>query len=97
MQCKWTLTNGFILSTLQGNAHVTVPITKNASLAAIARYISIMTIYTVGYLQVFQRRAFLFQVWIAMICKERSIALPWFLTKTQLMTLFYLACRATLS
>jgi len=33
--------------------HVTVTITKNALLAAIARYISIMTIYTVGYLQIF--------------------------------------------
>jgi len=33
--------------------HVTVTITKNALLAAIARYISIATIYTVGYLQVF--------------------------------------------
>ena len=32
---------------------VTVTITKNASLAAIARYISITTIYTVGYLQIF--------------------------------------------
>ena len=33
--------------------HVTVTITKNALLAAVARYISITTIYTVGYLQVF--------------------------------------------
>ena len=33
--------------------HVTVTITKNASLAAIARYISITTIYTVGHLQIF--------------------------------------------
>jgi len=33
--------------------HVTVTITKNALLAAIARYISIPTIYTVGYLQIF--------------------------------------------
>ena len=33
--------------------HVTVAITKNASLAAIAKYISITTIYTVGYLQIF--------------------------------------------
>jgi len=32
---------------------VTVTITKNASLAAIARYISITTIYTVGYLKIF--------------------------------------------
>jgi len=32
---------------------VTVTITKNASLAAIARYISIMTVYIVGYLQIF--------------------------------------------
>jgi len=78
----------------KGNAHVTVPITKNVSLAAIDRYISITTIYTVGYLQIFQRREFLFQVRIAMICKERSIALPWFSTKTQIMTLFYLASRA---
>ena len=33
--------------------HVTVTITKNALLAAVARYISITTIYTVGYLQIF--------------------------------------------
>jgi len=34
--------------------HVTVTITKkNASLAAVARYIGITTIYTVGYLQIF--------------------------------------------
>jgi len=41
--------------------HVTVTITKNASLAAIARYISITTIYIVRYLQIFkdsQRRDF---------------------------------------
>ena len=33
--------------------HVTVTITKNGSLAAIAMYISIMTFYTVRYLQIF--------------------------------------------
>ena len=33
--------------------HVTVTITKNASLAATVRYINITTIYTVGYLQIF--------------------------------------------
>jgi len=33
--------------------HVTVTITKNASLAAIATYVSITTIYKVGYLQIF--------------------------------------------
>ena len=33
--------------------HVTETITKNALLAAIARYISIMSIYTVGNLQIF--------------------------------------------
>jgi len=37
----------------KGNAHVTVTVTKSASLAAIARYISITKIYTVGYLQIF--------------------------------------------
>jgi len=37
----------------KGNAHVTVTITKNALMAAVARYISITTIYTVGYLQIF--------------------------------------------
>jgi len=39
--------------TIKEMAHVTVTITKNASLAAIARYISITTICTVGYLQIF--------------------------------------------
>jgi len=34
-------------------SHVTVTITKNGSLAAIAMYISIMTFYTVRYLQIF--------------------------------------------
>jgi len=34
-------------------AHVTVTITRNALLAAVGRYISITTIYTVGYLQIF--------------------------------------------
>jgi len=33
--------------------HVTVTITKNALLAAVARYISITTIYRAGYLQIF--------------------------------------------
>jgi len=38
----------------------------------------------------FQHRAFIFfQVSIAMICKERTIGLPWFSTKPQIMTLFY--------
>ena len=54
MQCKWTFTIRLIFSTLQenapcyGNNHK-----KNASLAAIVRYINIKTIYTVGYLQIF--------------------------------------------
>jgi len=72
---------------------VTVTITKNASLAAIARYIIITTIYTVGYLQIFNTGHF-FQISIAMICKERSIGLPWFSTKTQITTLINLASRA---
>jgi len=33
--------------------HVTVTITKNALLAAVARYISITTVHTLGYLQIF--------------------------------------------
>jgi len=48
--------------------YVTVTITKNASLAAIARYISITTIYTVGYLQI-TTQGISFQVSIVMICK----------------------------
>jgi len=54
MQCKWTFTKHLIFSTLQenapryGNIHK-----KNASLAAVVRYINITTIYTVGYLQIF--------------------------------------------
>jgi len=54
-------------------------------LAAIARYTSITTIYTVGYLQIFNAGHF-FQVSIAMICKEKSIGLPWFSTNPQIMT-----------
>jgi len=53
MQCKWTFKNALSFPHYKENAHVTVTITKtNASLAAIARYISITTIYTVGYLQI---------------------------------------------
>ena len=76
--------------------HVTVTITKNALLAAVARYISITTIYTVGHLQIFNTGHFFSsRHWhIAMIYKERSIGFPWFSTKTQIMTLFYLASRA---
>jgi len=61
--------------------HVTVTITKNASLAAIARYISYTTMYTVGYLQI-STQGISFQVGIAMIFKEKSNGLPWFSTKT---------------
>jgi len=39
-------------------SHVTVTITKNAMLAAIARYISVTTIYTGGYLQILNARHF---------------------------------------
>jgi len=69
---------------------------KNALLAAVARYISITTIYTVGYLQIFNTgHLFSSRQWhIATIYKERSIGFPWFSTKTQIMTLFYLASRA---
>ena len=54
MQCKWTFTKRLIFSTLKenapccGNNHK-----KNASLAAIVRYINITTIYTAGYLEIF--------------------------------------------
>ena len=55
--------------------HVTVTIIKNALLAAVARYISITTIYTVGYLQIFNTGHF-FQVGIGI--------LPWFTKKEPL-------------
>jgi len=55
MQCKWTLTKRFILSTLQRKYPVLrYQSQKNASLAAITRYISITTIYTVRNLQIFK-------------------------------------------
>jgi len=54
MQCKWTFTKHLIFTTLQKMPRVTVTITKkNASLSAIARDISITTIYTIGCLQIF--------------------------------------------
>jgi len=76
-------------------SHVTVKITENALLAAVPRYIGITRIYTAGYLQIVNTGHFLSsRHWhIAMICKERSIGFPWFSTKTQIMTLFYLASR----
>ena len=76
--------------------HVTVTTTKNALLAAVVRYNSITTIYTVGYLQIFNTGYFFSSKhWhIAMIYKEGSIGFPWFSTKTQIMTSFYLASRA---
>jgi len=43
---------------------VTVTIAKNASLAAIVRYISITTIYTVGYLQIFNAGNFLSRLYL---------------------------------
>ena len=69
---------------------------KNALLAAVARYISFTTIYTVGYLQIFNTGHFFSsRHWhIAMIYKEKSVGFPWFSTKTQIMTLFYLERRA---
>jgi len=65
---------------------VAVTITKNASSAAIARYNSITTICTVGYLPIFNAGHF-FQLSIAMICKEKSIGLPWFSTNPQITAL----------
>jgi len=53
MQCKCTLTKRLIFSTLQENAPCYGNNHKNASLAGIVRYINITTIYTVGYLQIF--------------------------------------------
>ena len=61
---------------------VTVTITKNASLAAIARYISITTIHTVRYLQIFNAGHFFSRKhcndlyrkkhWIAMVFNETT-------------------------
>jgi len=48
----------YLFYTTKKMLHVTVTITKNASLAAIARYISITKIYTVGYQQIFNIRHF---------------------------------------
>jgi len=75
--------------------HVAVTITKNASLSAIARYISITTIYTVRYLQIFNAGHF----FSSKHCNDlqRSIGLPWFSTKSQIMTLFHLPSRAAVS
>jgi len=53
MQWKWKFRKRFILSTLQRKFPiVTATITKNVSLAAIARYNSITTIYIVSNLQI---------------------------------------------
>jgi len=53
MQCKWRFRKRFILFTLKKKMpHGTVTITKSVSLATIARYNSITTIYIVRNLQI---------------------------------------------
>jgi len=66
----------------KGSAHVTVAITKNASLAVVATYISVTAIYTVGYLQILHARHFFSSKhchdlerkkhWIAMVFNENT-------------------------
>jgi len=60
MQCKWTFTKRFMLSTLQWKCPVLrYHSEKNAFSAAIARYNSITTIYTVRNLQILNAGHFL--------------------------------------
>ena len=74
--------------------HVTVTITKNASLAAVPRYISITTIYSVGHLRIFNAgNLFSSKHCHDMYRKKHWIAMR-FSTKTQIMTFIYLASRA---
>ena len=71
--------------------HVTVTITKNAWLAAVARYISITTIYTGRNLQIFNAGHFFSSKHCNdLLSKNLPFGLPWFSTKPQTMTLFYL-------
>ena len=79
-------------------SHVTVTITKNASVTAIARYLSIaIRQFTQQAICRISTQGIFFQGSIAMICKERGMGLPWFSTKSQIMTLFYLPNRASAS
>jgi len=74
--------------------HVTVTITKNASLAAVPRYISITTIYSVGHLRIFNEgNLFSSKHCHDMYRKKHWIAMR-FSTKTQILTFIYLASRA---
>ena len=69
-------------------SHVRVAITKNAWLGVTARYILVLRQFSQQAICRFSTQGISFQVRIAMICKERSIGLPWFSTKPQIMTLF---------
>jgi len=72
--------------------HVTVTITKNISLAAIARYNNITTIYIVRNLQIFNAGHF----FSSKHCNDLERKKHWIamvFTKTQIMTLSYLASR----
>ena len=72
----------YLFCTINEMPHVTVTITKNALLAAIASYISITTIYTVGYLQIFNTGHFFSsrhchdlerkKHWISMVFNENT-------------------------
>ena len=91
MQCKWRFRKRFILAALQRKCPMLRQQSqKNTTLAAIARYISITTIYTVGIYR-FSTQGISFQVSIAMISKERSIGFPWFSTKTEIINLYLLS------
>jgi len=69
-----------------GNNH------KKRFVGSIARYNSITTIYIVRNLQIFNAGHF-FSSKHCNDLQRRSFGLPWFSTKTQIITLFYLASR----
>jgi len=70
-------------------SHVTVIITKkNRFVDSNSQVYIVLREFTQYKICRFSTEDISFQVSIAMICIERSIGLPWFSTKTQIMTLF---------
>ena len=88
MQCKWTFTKHFILSTLQKMPHFTVTITKERFVGSNSQVYIVLRQFTQYAICRFSTKGISFQLSIAMNCKERSIGMSWFSTKPQIMTFF---------
>ena len=94
MQCKWTFTKRLIVSTLHENTPCYGNNHKKTLRWQQQPGILILRQFTQQVICRFSTQGISIQVSIVIISVERSIGLPWFSTKPQIITLFCLASRA---